>query len=332
MKRVKPATAWARAIGRSLESITRSNLRAGARAARFGLDTQRERSKPPPGEGDWIPGIAMSAAGARRYRLYRPPAMQSGERLPLMVMLHGCGQDAKGFAQSTRMNRVAARERFLVLYPEQDRLANAQGCWNWFDARGGRAAAEAQLIMKAIEQVCLLYAVDRARIAVAGLSAGASMAALLVTRHPDRFRALVMHSGVPPGSADSATTALAAMRGRRVAAALPTTTAAASWPPLLVIHGGRDRTVAPGNAHAAVRVWAEAAGAAAEPARSMKRGKRHPMQVTQFRAAGSAVATLVEVPELAHAWSGGAARHPYGDALGPDASRMAWSFASMQFR
>ena len=38
-------------------------------------------------------------------------------------MLHGCGQDAKGFAASTRMNRVAARERFMVLYLEQDRLA-----------------------------------------------------------------------------------------------------------------------------------------------------------------------------------------------------------------
>ena len=59
------------------------------------------------------------------------------------------------------MNRIAARERFLVLYPEQDRLANAQGCWNWFDTRSGRAYGEAQLIMAAVEQVCLLYPVDR---------------------------------------------------------------------------------------------------------------------------------------------------------------------------
>ena len=97
-------------------------------------------------------------------------------------MLHGCGQDAGSFAVATRMNRIAARERFLVLYPEQDRMANAQGCWNWFDTRSGRAYGEAQLIMGAVEQVCLLYPVDRERIAIAGLSAGASMAALLVTR------------------------------------------------------------------------------------------------------------------------------------------------------
>lgn len=57
---------------------------------------------------------------------------------------------AKSFAQSTRMNRIAAREGFLVLYTEQDWLANAQGCWNWFDTRSGRAYREADLIMRAI--------------------------------------------------------------------------------------------------------------------------------------------------------------------------------------
>ena len=40
------------------------------------------------------------------------------------------------------MNRLAVRHRFLVLYPEQERLANAHGCWNWFDRRSGKADAE----------------------------------------------------------------------------------------------------------------------------------------------------------------------------------------------
>lgn len=100
--------------------------------------------------------------------------MTAGERLPLMVMRHGCGQDGNSFAASTRMNRVAQRERFLVLYPEQDRLSNSQGCWNWFDTTSGRAFGEAALILKAVDQVCLLYPVDRTRGVIAGLSAGAS--------------------------------------------------------------------------------------------------------------------------------------------------------------
>jgi poly(3-hydroxybutyrate) depolymerase len=76
------------------------------------------------------------------------------------------------------------------------------------------------LILNAIDQVCLLHPVDSQRVAMAGLSAGASMAALLATRHPGRFKALVMHSGIPPGTARSTLTALGAMRGRRAAATL----------------------------------------------------------------------------------------------------------------
>jgi poly(hydroxyalkanoate) depolymerase family esterase len=325
---------WARAFERSVKAMARSNLRAGRKAASLGLKARRDKRQPPAGEGDWIAGIAIGAGGARRYRLYRPAGIWSGERLPLMVMLHGCGQDARSFADSTRMNRIAARERFMVLYPEQDRLANSQGCWNWFETRAGRAGGEAQLIMTSIEQVCLLYAADRERIAVAGLSAGASMAALLVTRHPQRFKAVVMHSGIPPGSAHSGWSALAAMHGHGVADALPARAPAAptAWPPLLVIHGGKDRTVAASNGHAAVRVWAEAAGASPLALRSVQRGQRHAMTVTDYKVGKAIAASLVEVPQLGHAWSGGAASQPYGDARGPDASRLAWAFAARQFR
>jgi len=233
---------------------------------------------------------------------------------------------------ATRMNRVAARERFLVLYPEQDRMANAQGCWNWFDTRSGRAYGEAQLIMTAVEQVCLLYPVDRDRIAIAGLSAGASMAALLVTRHPGRFKAVMMHSGIPPGTANSTLTAVRAMHGGRIAMPLATPAATVSWPPLMVIHGRADAVVSRANAQAAAQAWAAAVGARPGPSRSVRRGERYPMTITDFRLRSSTVATLVEVEQLGHAWSGGAAGQPNSDARGPDASRMMWSFATKQFR
>ena len=321
---------WARTFERNFAALSRNALRAGTRALKPAI----EKHRPPPGAGDWIPGIAMGPAGARRFRLYRPPDLNFGERLPLMVMLHGCGQDAKSFAMSTRMNRIAARERFFVLYPEQDRLANAQGCWNWFDTHSGRAYHEAALIMKAIDQVCLLYPADRSRIALAGLSAGASMAALLVTRHPERFKAVVMHSGIPPGTAHSTMSALGAMHGQRATKPLMATAVsmATSWPPLMVIHGGVDPVVSANNGQAAAQVWADAAGARAGTARSVQRGQRYPMMVTDFKRKGSTVATLVEVERLGHAWSGGAAKQPYSDGQGPDASRMVWAFAARQFR
>ena len=100
----------------------------------------------------------------------------------------------------------------------------------------------------------------------------------------------------------------------------------------MVIHGGVDRVVSAHNGHAAAQVWADAAGARAGKRRSVQRGKRYAMTVTDFKRRGSTVATLVEVGRLGHAWSGGAAKQPFSDGRGPDASRMAWAFAARQFR
>ncbi|MEJ8852952.1 PHB depolymerase family esterase [Variovorax robiniae] len=342
MARRKPVPSWASIFQRSLASMTRLGMRAGQsamasvvnQAVKQTVKQTLKKRKPPAGAGQWLQGVAMGAAGMRRYRLYRPPNVKVGERLPLMVMLHGCSQDARTFANSTRMNVIAARERFMVLYPEQDRVSNPQGCWNWYDTSGGRAYGEAALIMSAIDQVTLLYGADRARVAAVGLSAGASMAALLASRHPERFKAVVMHSGIPPGTAHSTMSAVGAMHGLRstkTLAARPLTVVE-SWPPLMVIHGNLDRVVSLHNGHAAVQAWAKASGARATATRSVQRGTRYATSVTDYKRKGSTVATLVEVARLGHAWSGGAATEHFSDDKGPDASRMAWTFASKQFR
>ena len=67
------------------------------------------------------------------------------------------------------------------------------------------------------------------------------------------------------------------------------------WPPLLVIHGGKDHTVAASNGHAAVRVWAEAAGARPLALRGVQRGQRHAMTITDFKAGAATVAATVGV-------------------------------------
>jgi poly(3-hydroxybutyrate) depolymerase len=202
--------------------------------------------------------------------------------------------------------------------------------------RSGRAQNEAALLMNAVAQVIKQQRIDPERIAVAGLSAGAGMAALLATLHPDQFKAVVMHSGVPPGTAHSTLSALSAMRGRRQAQTLASSQSqqhsALKWPPLLVIHGTMDAVVAVNNAHAAVQLWAEAAGAQATAPRRVQRGKRHPMVVTDYKRGRTAVATLVEIARLGHAWSGGAARQPFSDPSGPDASRLLWAFVAKQFK
>jgi len=282
----------------------------------------------PDESGSWVGGLALTLAGSRRYALFRPADAAVGERLPLMVMLHGCGQDAAGFAASTGMNALAARHRFMVLYPEQSTLYNPNGCWNWFCTASGRAYAEVEIIVNAIDQVSRLYGADPQRIVIGGLSAGASMAALVATRHPELFKAVVMHSGVPPGTATCGLSALDAMRGQ---AATPPIDAYAGLarrlPPLLAIHGMDDDVVAPSNSRAAAGAWAAAAGAVAGEPRTARPARRYAARITAFAGSPLATATLVEIDGLGHAWSGGDAREPFGDDAGPDASVMMWCFA-----
>ncbi|MGN8083413.1 extracellular catalytic domain type 1 short-chain-length polyhydroxyalkanoate depolymerase [Variovorax sp. 22077] len=342
MARRSTASVFARAYKRNLRALTKATLSNSKRIAGQVQRATAKRLKPPPGKGDWLAGVAMGPGGARGYHLFRPAGLelQPGERLPLMVMLHGCGQTGRDFAASTRMNALAVRQRFLVLYPEQDRIAHPQGCWNWYERRSGKADAEAATLMAAIDQACMLYPVDRDRVALAGLSAGASMAALLATRYPNRFRAVVMHSGVAPGAAKSSATALGAMRGEHVPP-MPTTAvgkamgAAAVFttlPPMLVLHGDADAVVAPSNAVSSAAVWATAVGARPGLTREVQRGKRRPMRVTDFRRKGRTLVTLCEIAGLGHSWSGGAPKLLFSDPEGPDATRMTWAFAAAQFK
>lgn len=334
MVRRSVTTTLARAYQRNLRSIGKATFNAAtnvaASASKQVARAAVDALKPPAGRGDWIGGVAIGPAGARRYHLFRPAGtLPFGERLPVMVMLHGCSQDSRGFAAATRMNLLAARSKFLVLYPEQDRLAHPNGCWRWYDADNGKAAAEAATIVAMIDQACLLYGGDARRVAVAGLSAGAGMAACVATRHPGRIRAVVMHSGVGPGAARSSRTAGRAIMGL----AMPSAPAVpgAMLPPLMVIHGGSDGIVSFRSGAAAAAVWAVAAGARPASTRVVRRGSRYAMRVTDFRRSGRTVVTLSEIPELGHAWSGGAAKLPFSDPAGPDASRMAWAFAAKQF-
>jgi hypothetical protein len=98
--------------------------------------------------------VAPGPAGARRFHLFVPPGLVAapGETFALLVMLHGCRQTGSDLAAISRMNRIATRKRF-VLYPEQERMANSQGCWNWYERRSGKADAEAATVLAAVDQV-----------------------------------------------------------------------------------------------------------------------------------------------------------------------------------
>ena len=331
-----------RVYQRGLRALTKTMLDTSQQVAKGAARQMRKaHAEPPRGEGQWLSGLAMGAGGARRYHLFVPPVLAKPLRAPapLLVMLHGCLQNSAEFAHVTRMNQVARREGFMVLYPEQDVLHQPNGCWNWYDRRSGKAAAEAATLMAAVDQVCLLYRGDRERVAVAGLSAGAGMAALMATLYPGRFQAVAMHSGVAPGAAKNAVSAIEAMMGyakpspaAAVGKAMLARASHSELPPLLVIQGSRDGVVAPVNGERTAEVWAAASGADQVDVRTVQRGRRLPMRVTEFRQRRRLCVRWCEVEGLAHAWSGGSGSRQFSDPEGPDASAMIWQFAKSHFR
>ena len=255
----------------------------------------------------FLPRTVSCAAGSRDYRLYVPSALPAGPR-PLVVMLHGCTQGPEDFAVGTGMNALAERHGFLVAYPEQARQANRMGCWSWFEpAHQRRSAGEPAIIAAMVAGLADERPVDRAKIFVAGLSAGGAMAAVLMATHPDLFAGVAIHSGLPFGVAHDMPSALAAMRGergsRRVAGRR---LAAGDMPRLIVFHGDADTTVHPANGAALADEASAAIGrSASEVSSSGTAGGRSFSRSVTCDAQGRAFVEQWVVHGGGHAWAGG---------------------------
>ncbi|WP_425463319.1 extracellular catalytic domain type 1 short-chain-length polyhydroxyalkanoate depolymerase [Methylobacterium terricola] len=256
-----------------------------------------------------------SAAGSRTYKVYVPSGRQ-GERLPVVVMLHGCTQDPDDFALGTRMNALAETDGAIIVYPRQERSANAQKCWNWFQpADQGRGAGEPALIAGIAQAVVEEFGADPAHVFVAGLSAGGAAAAILAATYPDVFAAAGIHSGLACGAARDLPSALAAMGQGGTA---PPRTGATV--PTIVFHGDGDRTVNPLNGE---RVAAQALPGD-ELTETVTRGAS-PGGISYTRhvhadAQGRGIVERWVLHGAGHAWSGGSPDGSYTEPRGPDAS------------
>jgi len=276
----------------------------------------------------------------RAYRLYLPAAVSSRDGLPLLVMLHGCEQDTLVFAAGTRMNELAERHDFIVLYPEQSRRANPFGCWRWFEPAVLRGSGEAAVIARIVNRVVKRYRIDPTRIYIAGMSAGGAMACVLANCHGTSFAACAVHSGLMYRAATSPSAAAAAMRMGSLNSAQQTahqtkltSPHSAAFVPTLVIHGDRDKTVSPVNAEQIIeqaRTLAENDSVPPQPvvetAERRVAGHGRAYQLRDYARDGRIVLRKIIIEGLGHAWSGGDERHRFNDSQGPDASQLIWDF------
>ncbi|WP_181176627.1 PHB depolymerase family esterase [Mesorhizobium sp. B2-4-9] len=202
-----------------------------------------------------------SNPGALRAWLYLPENLT--RQAALVVVLHGCTQNAASYDHGSGWSDLAAEHGFAVLFPEQQRANNAGLCFNWFvpgDIR--RDSGEAMSIRQMIEAVVVTHGLDRKRIFVTGLSAGGAMAAVMLADYPELFAGGAIIAGLAYGTASTITEAFDRMRGhggqsrtdlqRLLRAASPHK---GPWPRLSLWQGSADKTVVPANADAVLAQW-----------------------------------------------------------------------------
>ncbi len=128
------------------------------------------------------PGIhALDSGGGL---VYVPAAYRAEEPAPLVIMLHGAGGDAQ---QSIRLLRhVADSAGILVLAPK-----SRGPTW---DAMRGAFGPDARAIDAELGEVFDRYAVDPARVAIAGFSDGASYALSLGLPNGHLFAGVIAFS------------------------------------------------------------------------------------------------------------------------------------------
>lgn len=196
-----------------------------------------------------LPPTGLTPARRMLYWLYLPSGATAATPRPLVVMLHGCKQTATDFAASTRMNQLAERKGFAVLYPQQSAASDSNRCWHWYKRATQQGEGDVMLIAQMIKQVQSKHRLDTSRTYVAGLSAGAGLAAILALRHPELIAAAGLHSSPVFGTSDSPLSGFqamqqgASMKHREVAAEFAAEQPAFPGMPVMLIHGKNDSVV-----------------------------------------------------------------------------------------
>jgi poly(hydroxyalkanoate) depolymerase family esterase len=233
----------------------------------------------------------------------------------LVVVLHGCTQNAAGYDVGAGWSALAERYGFALLMPEQRRSNNANGCFNWFLPEDTtRDSGEACSIRQMIEQMARSIGIDRERIFVTGLSAGGAMTSVMLATYPEIFAGGAIIAGLPYGIATNMQQALQGMfqSPSRAAGELGDMVRKASkhkgrWPKLSVWHGSADRTVNPSNADEIVKQWLDVHGLPAAPM-SEATVDGYPRQIW-WNADGETVVESYTITNMSHGTPLGAAEN-----------------------
>jgi polyhydroxybutyrate depolymerase len=281
-----------------------------------------------------MPAVAQRTAEGRSIRVdgrdrtfvVRAPraVASSPDRLPVVIVLHGGGGNARNAERMTGFTALVESERIIAVYPDgTGRAAAALLTWNAGHCCGyamTNNVDDVRFIATLLDTLAARYPVDPARIYVTGMSNGGMMSHRLGRELSDRIAAIApvvgaVFPGDPPPRGPVAVLAINGLLDKSVPAA-----------------GGRGAGIGrnawdgtpPLDNLAQGTYWAVANGCDASPTRE------HVGAVitwTHRCPAGRAV-RVVQLEDMGHAWPGGARGTALCDAPSPslDATRVIWEF------
>ena len=214
-------------------------------------------------------GTPVSSFGSNpgNLNMYKYVPNQLQNQAPLVVILHGCTQNAGAYEQETGWMELADRWGFALVSAEQKNGNNSTSCFNWFESGDINGYGESLSIKQMVDKMKVDYSIDANRVYVAGFSAGAAMTSVLLANWPDVFAGGAILAGVPYNCGTGLTNGFQCMNpgkdlspsqwGDKVRAS---TNWSGPWPLLSIWHGDADYTVSGSNAVELTEQWTDVHG------------------------------------------------------------------------
>ncbi|MEV4298172.1 extracellular catalytic domain type 1 short-chain-length polyhydroxyalkanoate depolymerase [Microbispora rosea] len=233
---------------------------------------------------------------------YRPDGLPGGR--PLVVLLHGCTQNASGYFADSGWRKYADQWGFALVLPQTSSANNSSSCFNWFQTGDTtRGQGEAASIRAMVAYAVAEYGTDPSRVYVSGLSAGGAMSAVMLATYPDVFAAGSIAAGLAYRCASSLIEASGCQYG-------PTSRTPQQWgdlvrnaypgytgpyPRVAVWQGQSDYTVVPANGAQSRDQWTNVRGVSQTPSstRSLAGG-------TTLKVYGDDDVRLYEISGMGH--------------------------------
>jgi polyhydroxybutyrate depolymerase len=156
--------------------------------------------------GDYLQTMTIEGA-ERKYHVHVPPSYNGKTPMPMVLLLHGHGQDGKTIAHHTRFNEMSDREGFIAVYPDARSWAGRDEWRAWDTDNGlippGSNADDVAFMRGIIDRTESDYKIDPKRIYMAGLSNGGMMSFRAAGDLSDKLAAIAVVSGAMSGTEPS---------------------------------------------------------------------------------------------------------------------------------